>query len=181
MRTLRRRRVLGDPLPAQPRRRPAAQDVLVGDRPLVRPRIEGLGGEIRFSQRVDDLVIEVDADGVRQDAEWDRMKALLSEQYDISGAELSQLVRAGQKADSEAIDLYAFTSVLKRHLDEEARVHFIRLLWEVVYADGELHELEDNTLWRVAELLGVDRRDRVLARREAARQAPDAKGAPSDE
>lgn len=123
----------------------------------------------------------MDADGVRQDAEWDRMKALLSEQYDISGAELSQLVRAGQKADSEAIDLYAFTSVLKRHLDEEARVHFIRLLWEVVYADGELHELEDNTLWRVAELLGVDRRDRVLARREAARQAPDAKGAPSDE
>jgi uncharacterized FAD-dependent dehydrogenase len=28
--------------------------------------IESLGGEIRFSQRVDDLVIDVDADGVRQ-------------------------------------------------------------------------------------------------------------------
>ena len=42
------------------------------------------------------------------------------------------------------------------------------MMWDVVYADGELHELEDNTLWRVAELIGVDRRDRIAMRQEAA-------------
>ena len=41
-------------------------------------------------------------------------------------------------------------------------------MWEIVYADGELHELEDNVVWRVAELIGVDRRDRVEARRASA-------------
>lgn len=114
----------------------------------------------------------MNADGVRQDVEWDRIKQLLAETYQLQGAALDALVKAAEAADNEAIDLYAFTSVLKRHLDDEGRIGFIRLMWEIVYADGELHELEDNTIWRVAELLGVESRDRVLTRQEAARNAP---------
>ena len=123
----------------------------------------------------------MDADGVRQDAEWDRLKQLLAENYKLSGRELDALVMAGEKADSEAIDLYAFTSVLKRHLDEDGRIAFIRLMWEVVYADGVLHELEDNTIWRVAELIGVERRDRILTRQDAAKKVPGASGYSADE
>ncbi|EBU7498099.1 hypothetical protein BO068_004826 [Escherichia coli] len=114
----------------------------------------------------------MDADGVRQDAEWERIKELLGELYNLSGEALDTLIEQGLKAEGEAIDLYAFTSVLKRELDEAARVRFIRVLWDVAYADGAVDELEDNTLWRVAELIGVDRRDRVLMRQEAARSAP---------
>lgn len=123
----------------------------------------------------------MDADGVRQDVEWDRIKDLLSAHFQISGKQLDELVKAGQRADQEAIDLYAFTSVLNRHLDEAARIAFIRLMWDVVYADGVLHELEDNTLWRVAELLGIERRDRILARQDAARRAPGGEGAANDD
>lgn len=110
----------------------------------------------------------MDADGVRQDVEWARFKAVLSKTYDVVGGDLDALAKAGQAADNEAIDLYAFTSVLKRHLDTDARKTFIRLMWEIVYADGELHELEDSVVSRVAELLGVEQRDRIEARREAA-------------
>ncbi len=123
----------------------------------------------------------MDADGIRQDIEWERLKQLLSETYGVTGSELAALVAAGEKADNEAVDLYAFTSVLKRHLDEKARIDFIRLMWEIVYADGELHELEDNTLWRVAELIGVDRRDRIAMRQAVAGRVPGAKGGSSDE
>ena len=118
----------------------------------------------------------MDADGVRQDTEWERMKEILAESYDLSGEALDRLVVAGGEADEDAVDLYAFTSVLKRHLDEKARVEFIGLMWEIVFADGELHELEDNTLWRIAELIGVDRRDRILERQKAQAQVPDATG-----
>lgn len=121
------------------------------------------------------------ADGVRQDVEWERFKAILAETYSVQGQELEALAEAGEKADNEAIDLYAFTSVLKRHLDPEARKVFIGLMWEIVYADGELHELEDNTVWRVAELLDVERVDRVAARRKAAAEVPGAKGSANDE
>lgn len=118
----------------------------------------------------------MDADGVRQDSEWERIKDLLVELYSVSDDALEALIAGGLKAEGEAIDLYAFTSVLKRELDEAARIRFIRVLWDVVYADGELHELEDNTLWRVAELIGVDRRDRIAMRQEAARNAPKLSG-----
>jgi uncharacterized tellurite resistance protein B-like protein len=118
----------------------------------------------------------MDADGVRHDAEWERRKELLAESYGVTGEALDRLVKAGGEANEEAIDLYAFTSVLKRNLDEKARMEFIGLMWEIVFADGELHELEDHTLWRIAELIGVERRDRILARQRAQAAAPGATG-----
>ncbi len=113
------------------------------------------------------MVHVMDADGVRQESEVARLKQMLSEHYGVRGETLEALFRAGEQADQEAIDLYTFTSVLKRHLDDEAKAEFIGIMWEVVYADGELHELEDNTVWRVAELIGVDRHERIASRQRA--------------
>ena len=123
----------------------------------------------------------MDADGVRQDVEWERFKQILAESYALAGDDLDRLARAGKRAENEAVDLYAFTSVLKRHLDAEGRKAFAQLLWDMVYADGELHELEDNVVWRVAELIGVERRDRIEARQRVAARLPAARGASSDE
>lgn len=123
----------------------------------------------------------MDADGVRQDVEWARFKTVLSKSYGLVGAQLDALAKAGEEADSEAIDLYAFTSVLKRHLDMDARKAFIGLMWEIVYADGSVDELEDNVVWRVSELLGVERQDRIAARQQVAAGLPGTKGTSSDE
>ena len=110
----------------------------------------------------------IDADGVVEQSERDKVKELLEKSYGLSGAELQKLIAAGRQAEDESIDFYAFTSVLKRHLEAERRVQFIELLWELVYADGIHQELEDNVVWRVAELLGVSDRDRVLMRQRVA-------------
>ena len=106
----------------------------------------------------------VNADGVLQESEKAKLRSVLSEAYSVTGVALDALVAAGEEADREAIDLYAFTRVLKRHLDADARIEFIGLLWAMAYADGRADELEDNTVWRVAELIGVDSRDRIAAR-----------------
>jgi len=110
------------------------------------------------------MVHVIDADGVRDDVERKRLREVLSEAYDLTGRELDRVVEAGEEAEREAVDFYAFTSVLNRALDDEAKIEFIAILWEMVYADGELHELEDNVVWRVAELIGVSQRDRVMMR-----------------
>ncbi len=75
---------------------------------------------------------------------------------------------AGKRAEDESVDFYSFTSVLKKSLDAEQRVNFIELMWEMVYADGVRNELEENIVWRVAELLGVSDRDRVMMRQRVA-------------
>jgi uncharacterized tellurite resistance protein B-like protein len=91
----------------------------------------------------------------------------VAELFDIDGQELARVVSAGEKAEEEAIDLYGFTSVINRHLDHKAKLELVSLMWEMVFADGELHELEDNLVWRAAELLHVERDQRIALRQRA--------------
>lgn len=111
------------------------------------------------------------ADGEQTKGERDRIEQVLGETYGIGDAELARIVSAAEDVEREAVDLYSLTSVLKRHLDEAARVEFIGVMWDIVYADGQLHEVEDNVIWRVAELIGVSARDRVTMRQRSADEA----------
>ena len=112
------------------------------------------------------MVHVMDADGIRRDEEFDRLRQMLGETYGLDAEGVDELLQAGEAADKDAVDLYAFTSVITRHLDHEARLELIELLWEMVYADGELHELEDNIVWRIAELVHVERNDRIALRQQ---------------
>lgn len=114
------------------------------------------------------LYLAMDADGERRDEERSKLRAAMAAQFNLDGDQLSDILEAGEKAEQDAVDLFAFTSVLKREFDHDQCLQFIAMLWEVVFADGILHELEDNTVWRIADLIGVSNRDRVLLRQRAA-------------
>jgi uncharacterized tellurite resistance protein B-like protein len=46
------------------------------------------------------------------------------------------------------------------------------MMWELVYADNQVSEFEDNVVWRAADLLGISSRDRIdLKHRVAERRA----------
>lgn len=118
------------------------------------------------------LCIQVmEADGKVLDVEKKALRARFKEFYGVDEAELDALVAAGTDAESEAIDFFHFTSELKRQLSEEQRVALIGLLWEIVYADGERSEMEDHAIWRIADLLGVSGRERIMKRQEVAERA----------
>ena len=102
------------------------------------------------------------ADGVVTEDEKAQLSQSVSTHFGLSAKETEELIRVAKQADNEAIDLYRFTSTLKRELDYDARLELIENLWRMVYADGIVHELEDNIVWRVAELLEVNSRDRML-------------------
>jgi uncharacterized tellurite resistance protein B-like protein len=71
-----------------------------------------------------------------------------------------------------AVDLYHFTSVIMRSVNEEGRLRIVEMMWELVYADGRVSEFEDNVVWRAADLLGISSRDRIdLKHRAAAEQS----------
>ncbi len=111
----------------------------------------------------------MDADGVRHKAEIEMLQTLMSERFDLEGGKLMELIAQAEVAEAESVGLYQFTSVVVR-LEEQERIHLIELMWDVVFADGELHEMEDHVLWHIADLIGVSQRDRVELRSKAAAQ-----------
>jgi uncharacterized tellurite resistance protein B-like protein len=110
----------------------------------------------------------MEADGQISNSELTRVRQLLGEHYALNGTKLEALLEAGQDAGKEAVDYYRFTTDIRRHLDEDHRVELIGILWDIVYADGERSEMEDHVIWRIADLLGISGRDRVLQRQQAA-------------
>jgi len=114
----------------------------------------------------------IDVDGVIDDTESTKLQEILQDHYSLTEAETKELIKIAKLRDSEAVDLYGFTSILKRKTDEAERLAIVEMMWEVVYADGHVHEFEDNTIWRVAELLGVSTRDRMTLRQKVAKSAP---------
>lgn len=122
------------------------------------------------------LVHIASIDGDFDTDEQRRIQELVEARFGIPAAEASQLIAAAWESERDAVDLYRFTSVLKRRLDAEGRRQVVGMLWDMAHADGAVHEFEENVVWRVAELLGVSTRDRVLLRREVR----DGLGAPTE-
>lgn len=112
------------------------------------------------------LVHAISIDGAVEPEERERLSRVLSSRYGLGAEETRELIEQAGRRDSEAVDLYQFTSLLKRRLDADGRRQVISMMWEMALADGALHELEDNLIWRVAELLGVSTRERVRLRKE---------------
>ncbi|WP_172121527.1 TerB family tellurite resistance protein [Devosia sp. 919] len=111
------------------------------------------------------LVHLASVDGQMKPEEQQAIKTALMSHYQLDEAAVDKLVRQGAMRDAEAVDFYRFTSALTA-LELEDRIAIIRMMWEVVFADGKNHELEDNMVWRIAELIGVPSRERTVLRNQ---------------
>jgi uncharacterized tellurite resistance protein B-like protein len=112
-------------------------------------------------------------DGKMSGAERDKLRAVLKSRFSLDAAATEELIDGGTLAEHEAVDLYHFTSLLNRTLDEAGRLGIVEMMWEVVFADGRATEFEDNLMWRAADLLGVSSRDRIELRRRVAAERAD--------
>ncbi|MBU1305105.1 MAG: TerB family tellurite resistance protein [Alphaproteobacteria bacterium] len=104
-------------------------------------------------------------DGQMGEAERKVIKTTLMDQYGLDEASVERLIKEAAARDAEAVDFYKFTSALSS-LEMNERIDIIRMMWTVVFADKENHEMEDNMVWRVAELIGVSSRDRTILRKQ---------------
>ncbi len=147
---------------------------------------EFVDGERHPSQFADDdyrlaavalLVHAATIDGDMSRTERDKLHAIVKRRFGLDDAATDELIDKATLAEHESVDLYHFTSLLNRTLDEEGRARIIELMWQIVYADGRRDELEDNLLWRAADLLGVSPRERIELRRRIAAEVGEPGGA----
>jgi uncharacterized tellurite resistance protein B-like protein len=108
-------------------------------------------------------------DGAVKAEEREAVRNALVDFYGLAADEVERLVAEAMRRDAEAVDFYRFTSELSAR-DNEERLEIVRMMWQVVFADKKNHELEDNMVWRVAELIGVSTRDRNVLKNQMARR-----------
>jgi uncharacterized tellurite resistance protein B-like protein len=116
-------------------------------------------------------------DGNMTASERGKLRELLKSRFSLDDAATDELVDLGTLAEHEAVDLYRFTSLLNRSLDDQGRLGIVEMLWEIVLADGRATEFEDNLMWRVADLLNVSSRDRIALRQRVAGENAENSGA----
>jgi uncharacterized tellurite resistance protein B-like protein len=118
------------------------------------------------------LVHVVSLDGEPTEVEKRKLHSLIESSFKLDPGTADRLIASATKVEGEAVDLYHFTSVIMRSVNEEGRLRIIEMMWELVYADGQVSEFEDNVVWRAADLLGVSSRDRIdLKHRVAERRS----------
>ena len=123
------------------------------------------------------LIHIVSLDGEPTAVEKRKLHSLIETSFKLDPGTADQLIASATRAESDAVDLYRFTSVIMREVDEAGRRRIVEMMWEMVFADGKVTEFEDNVLWRAADLLGISGRDRIdLKHAVQERQAGRAQG-----
>ncbi len=111
-------------------------------------------------------------DGNFDPVERGTIAQLLARRFELGTAKAEALIETAEDEVRRTPQLYGFTRVVKDEFAYEDRVELIEMLWEVAYADGELHDFEASLMRRIAGLIYVSDRDSGAARKRALDRAP---------
>ncbi|MGE4060365.1 MAG: TerB family tellurite resistance protein [Sphingomonadales bacterium] len=128
------------------------------------PRAEREGNDLHLAASV--LMVDAASiDGAFGEYERGVVGAILKRHFSLDDEAVATLLSLAEGKRDTASDLNRYTLTIKDEFSEDQRVELVELLWEVVYADGRLHDYEANLLRRIAGLLYVSDRERGDARK----------------
>ena len=96
-----------------------------------------------------------------------KVLALVTERFELTREESLSLLTAAEKRVAHASQLHGFTRVVNKAFDRAERIELLEMLWEVIYADGALHDHEAGLMRRLTGLLHVSDRESAAARKRA--------------
>jgi uncharacterized tellurite resistance protein B-like protein len=117
------------------------------------------------------LILAALIDGAMSETERNRLVGVLMLRFGLDESAAQELVTEATQAEQQAVDLYRFTSLLNRSLDDAGRQQIVEMMWQVAHADGRVTEFEDNLIWRAADLLHVPSQARIALRQRVAESA----------
>ncbi|MBL6928661.1 MAG: TerB family tellurite resistance protein [Rhodospirillales bacterium] len=130
---------------------------------------DGAGQELQLAAAA--LLVEAATmDGSFTGPERETIGHVLGAHFNLEVEAADALIEKADAAVAKSVQILGFTKIIKDRLEPEERGSIMEMLWEVAYADGELHDFEANLVRRAAGLLYVSDREsgearkRVLAR-----------------
>ena len=105
-------------------------------------------------------------DGIFDEKEKLLILNLIKKQFSLDQDSALSLYEEARILAEGSSELYGFTKVLKNSWNLDKKIRMLEMLWEVAYVDGELDPAEDMLIRRIAGLIHVEDRDRILAKQK---------------
>jgi uncharacterized tellurite resistance protein B-like protein len=111
------------------------------------------------------LVIAAHADHDYEEVERAQIERVLGERYGLNPAAAAALRAEGEAAVAASVDHYRFTARVKAGIADEERAAVLEAMWRVVLSDNRREAHEEALMRRVCDLIGLDPRESIDARR----------------
>ena len=108
------------------------------------------------------LLSVAEADNRLEKQEIDTIQEILKDFFSITDNNSIDLLHEAQGKIKISTDLFEFGQYLNSVFDQMDRLDFISCIFEVAFADGNLHYLEHHTIKKIANILNISRED-ILA------------------
>ena len=112
------------------------------------------------------LLSVADADEILEDQELDTINAILQDFFILDDKAASSLMEKAKNEWKISTGLFQFGSQLNDDFSHNDKMDFISCVFEVAFADGELHYLEHHTIKKIATILNLSRDEIINAKNE---------------
>ena len=109
-------------------------------------------------------------DGRVSPGERAAMQRVLAKRFALDPADAARLARDGEAAAADSTQLFEFTRIVNRDWPVNERADLFEMIYEVIYADDSLHDLEASLMRRLGELVYLPDRERNEARQRVLRR-----------
>tara|TARA_Y100001936_G_scaffold154834_1_gene151091 strand:- start:495 stop:944 length:450 start_codon:yes stop_codon:yes gene_type:complete len=101
------------------------------------------------------MVEAANTDGEIDDNEISRIHLVLTKSFGENPDEVSLQIKKAIENRNNANSLHFYTSKINKEFSPEKKILLIETLWEIILADGNIHDYESNLIRRLAGLLYV--------------------------
>ena len=112
------------------------------------------------------LLSVADADEILEDRELDIIREILQDFFSIDQNVAQSLINDSTNIWESSTDLFQFGTQLNQNLSHDDKLDFINCVFEVAYADGDMHYLEHHTIKKIANIFNLNRTELIAAKVE---------------
>ena len=112
------------------------------------------------------LLSVADADEILEEKELETISEILQDFFKIDEKAAISLMAKAKDEWRNSTGLFQFGDQINQDFSHEDKLDFITCVFEVAYADGELHYLEHHTINKIANILNLYRDEIITSKAE---------------
>ena len=114
------------------------------------------------------LMIEAaNSDGDIGTEEIQKIRETLTNTFKENPEEIDSVLERSIQNSNNSKSLYYYSSKINKNYSDEKKIKLIEILWEIVLADGQLHDYESSIIRRLSGLLYISDINSGNARKRA--------------